>query len=162
MLDENVFSIVLSPIGVMLASAVAIGVASVKSWQAGSAVKQPDALAALFKGDTLQDQASDPRLRQIRARGLIRAAQARGREVNGERERERKLREVAAVLRGSERDPGIVQAATRFLQGEGFIILDQAPEPDSTEVAETVAEIGTEEEVKLLAPPSPGQASQAA
>ena len=151
MLGEMALSIILSPVGAMLAGAAASGTIALRAFRSVSLNDEPDALAGLFQREIFADKLRDPSLRHIRARGQQRTVQAETR--CDPREREAMLHQVAAVIRGAERDPGIVQEATRYLAGEGFIILEDVAHPASREVFANIVEIGEFEEVKLLPAP---------
>lgn len=147
----------LGPVGVMLIGALFSGYLAVKAFRLGEAGGEPDALSGLFERETFEHQVSDPKLRHIRARGLRRTTRAN--RQSGLRQREKDLNGIAAVLRGSERDPGVVGAATRYLAGEGFIILDHSADTSADKKSARIAEFGEFEEVKLLPAPDASKAA---
>ncbi len=154
MVGEFALSILLSPVGVMLAGAVASGLYAFHAWRSGSQTEAPDALAGLFQREDFAEQVHDPKLQHIRARGQQRTVQSQ--PPIDPSEREAMLRRAAAVMRGSERDAGIVRAATRYLAGEGFVLMENVAHARSGGV---IAEVVEFEEVKLLPPPSPARAA---
>ena len=157
MVGEIALSILLGPAGVMLVGAAISGVSSIQAWRAVAISAQPDALAGLFRRRDFAEQLRDPKLRHIQARGQQRTV--RGQPHLDPRQREAMLHQVAAVMRGSERDAAIVREATRYLAGEGFVILENVARPASRHGADDVVEIVDFEEVKLLPPPSPAKAA---
>ncbi len=69
------------------------------------------------------------------------------------------LRQMAAVMRGGERDSSIVRNATRYLAGEGFVLMENVAHARNGEAIAEIVEIDEFEEVKLLPPPSPAKAA---
>ncbi len=157
MTDEIALSVFLSPVGVMLALAIASAVLSVRAWRAVANSARPDALAGLFHRGDFAERVRDPKLRHIQARGQQRTA--RRQPYLDPRQREAMLHQVAAVMRGTERDDRIVREATRYLAGEGFVILENVAKPARRDDYGDVVEIVDFEEVKLLPPPSPAKAA---
>lgn len=154
---EIALSILLSPVGVMLAMAVGTAVFARHSWRSATHGDQPDSLAGLFQRDAFADQLRDPKLRHIRARGQKRPVS--GPKPASVQQREAMLHQVAAVLRGSERDAELVREATRYLAGEGFVVMADAALAVSTRRQGEIVEIADYEEVKLLPPPTPAKAA---
>lgn len=157
MVGEIALSILLSPAGVMLAGAVASGAFAIHAWQSASQSEAPDALAGLFQREAFAEQVHDPKLQHIRARGQQRTVP--NQPTIDPNEREALLHQMAAVMRGSERDAGIVRAATRYLAGEGFVLMENVAHGTSGDVIAEVVEIDELEEVRLLPPPSPAKAA---
>ena len=92
---------ILGPFGLLLGGAVVIGVLAAAFWRGRTRPDSDDALAELFEGDTLQDHASDPILRDIRPRGIRRST--RGPRPYDPGEQDRMRREIAAENRRIER-----------------------------------------------------------
>lgn len=150
-------SVILSPVGGMFAAAAGCGLFSLRAWRSATQINNPDALAGLFQRDAFKDQLRDPKLRHIRARGQQRSVQ--GQSYPDAVQREAMLHQVAAVMRGTERDARIVRQATRYLAGEGFVLMENVAQPTSSENLAEIVEIEDFEEVKLLPPPSTAKAA---
>ncbi|MEL6530408.1 MAG: hypothetical protein AAFQ27_10630 [Pseudomonadota bacterium] len=151
MLDGIGLSVVMNPATVMLFGAVISGAFALFAWRSVARQAQPDALSDLFKRRALQDQVRDPKLQRIRARGQRRTV--RGGSAFHNNERDAMLHQVAAVMRGTERDAGIVREAKRYLAGEGFVILDRVAEQEPDVILAENVTFCEFEEVKLLPAP---------
>lgn len=153
MVGETALSVFLSPVGAMLAGAAASGIYALRAWRSVSQTIQADALAGLFQRDVLADQLSARSLRHLRARGQQRTA--RDRHTIELHQREAMLNQMAAVMRGGERDGDgdSVRAATRYLAGEGFVQMENVAHARSSGLTEEIVEIEEFEEVKLLPRP---------
>ncbi|WP_298465326.1 hypothetical protein [uncultured Erythrobacter sp.] len=153
MLSE--FAIVMSPVSVMLAGAVACAAYAVHAYRPSPS--ENDALAGLFQREDFESQLREAALLSSHARPPRRTARDRSQE-NTET-REHMLHQIAAVMRGSERDAEVVRETAHYLAGEGFVIIESRAAAITPDDTGEIIPIGDFEEVKLLPPPSPAKAA---
>jgi len=158
MLGDIALSIASGPASVILISVIACAAYAVWKLQQTRNSSGPDALADLFERDSFQAQMREAALLTGDARSKRRSV--RDRKWGQTNARDQMLHQIAAVIRGAERDARIVIETTHYLAGEGFIIIADSPQKQPIDDGQDIIPIGEFEEVKLL-PPPPAQAQAA-
>ncbi len=156
MLSEIALPIATGPVGVMLIAALASAAYALRAFRPAPNPRDQDNLANLFKRETFHTQMREAALLNAKVRAPRRSA--RGGHSYSSKSRDEMLHQIAAVMRGAERDSAIVRETAHYLAGEGFIIVDQAAARSDARDDADIIPIGDYEEVKLLPPPAPATA----
>ncbi|MEM8724433.1 MAG: hypothetical protein AAGE86_02825 [Pseudomonadota bacterium] len=152
MLSENALSIIVGPVGAMLIAAIISAAYAVWILRTAANPREQDGLADLFKHETFKTQIREAALLNANVRSPRRSVRAGRAEQS--RSRDEMLHQIAAVMRGSERDASVAQETASYLAGEGFIIVEEVRSPFEPHDDADIIPICDFEEVKLLPPPA--------
>ena len=146
MLGNSAIEALQGPLGLMLVGVLVVAALVWAAWGAGRRSSRNDALIELLKRERLAATTASGLPYERTKRGPRRAVR---KPLRGQIEdRERQLQQVAAVLRGGERDDRLVRAARSYLAKEGMVMADpDTPVEAKTPTSATEASAETESKV---------------